>query len=197
MYPEPGQSSPYPTYYFLKIRLNIILPSTPGSPQWPLCLWFLHQNPVHASPLPHTRYMFRPSHSSRVYHPYNCGSEVQIIKLTLWNFLHSPVTSSLLSSIFSEPPYCYYYYYYVGSRLELWQLQTVRLVALFIIFCSVLQTAVRRGNTKVIWRIRKYVVFDISKRMLKRCSKTRVLGHSLVKNCREHEYLFSKINLLD
>ena len=48
--------------HFLKIRLNIILPSTPGSPHWSLSLRFPHQNPVHASPLPHTRHMPRPSH---------------------------------------------------------------------------------------------------------------------------------------
>ena len=35
-YPEPARSNPYPTSHFLKIRLNIIGPSTPGSPQWPL-----------------------------------------------------------------------------------------------------------------------------------------------------------------
>ena len=33
-YPKPARSSPYPTSYFLKIRLNITLPSTPGSPKW-------------------------------------------------------------------------------------------------------------------------------------------------------------------
>jgi len=32
---------------------------------------FPHQNPVHPSPLPHTRHMPRPSHSSRFYHPHN------------------------------------------------------------------------------------------------------------------------------
>ena len=31
-YPEPARSSPYP--HFLKIHLNIFLPSTPGSPKW-------------------------------------------------------------------------------------------------------------------------------------------------------------------
>ena len=49
-----------PTSHFLKIHLNIILPSMPGSPKWSLSFRFPHQTPVHASPLPHTRYMPRP-----------------------------------------------------------------------------------------------------------------------------------------
>ena len=53
-YPEPTRSSPSPTNHFLKIHLNIILPSTPESPKWSLSLRFPHQNPVYASPLPHT-----------------------------------------------------------------------------------------------------------------------------------------------
>ena len=69
-----------PTSHFLKIHLNIILPSTPGSPQWYLSPRFPHQNPLHASPLPHTLYMLRPSHSSRFYHPHNIGWGVQNIK---------------------------------------------------------------------------------------------------------------------
>jgi hypothetical protein len=45
----------------------------PGYPQWSLSLRFPHQNPVHASPLPHTCYMPCPSHSSRFYHLHNIG----------------------------------------------------------------------------------------------------------------------------
>jgi len=59
--------------HFLKICLNIILPSTSGSPQWSLSLRFPHKNPVYTSPLPHTCHMPRPSHSSGFYHPHNIG----------------------------------------------------------------------------------------------------------------------------
>src|SRR5215471_6590059 len=63
--PIPGQPHPVPTTpsNFLKIHLNIILPSTSGSPQWPLSLRFPHQHPVHLSLLPHRRLMTCPSHS--------------------------------------------------------------------------------------------------------------------------------------
>jgi hypothetical protein len=80
-YPEPAQSSPHT--HFPKIRLNIILPSKPGSPQWSPSLRFPHQNPVRPSLLPHTRYMPRPSHSSRFYHPHNIGWGLQINQLLI------------------------------------------------------------------------------------------------------------------
>jgi len=70
-----------PTSHFLEIHLNIILLSTPGSPQWSLSLRFLHKNPVYASPPLHTRYMPHPSNSSRCYYPHNTGWALQIIKL--------------------------------------------------------------------------------------------------------------------
>ena len=58
------------TSHFLKIHLNIILRSTPGFPKWSLSFRFPYQNPVYASPLPHTRYMPRSSHSSRFDGPH-------------------------------------------------------------------------------------------------------------------------------
>jgi hypothetical protein len=69
------------TSHFLKIHLNIILPSMPGSPQWSLFLRFPHQNPVHASPFPHLSYMPCPSHPSRFYHLHNSVWGVQIMEL--------------------------------------------------------------------------------------------------------------------
>ena len=73
--PILSQLHPVPTTSsnFLKIHLNIILPSTSWSPQWSLPLRLPHQHPVHPSILPHTRHMPCPSHSSRFYHPHNIG----------------------------------------------------------------------------------------------------------------------------
>jgi hypothetical protein len=77
-----SQSNPVhtPTSHFLKTHPNIILPSTPESPQWTLSLRFPHQNHMHATLLPHPRYIPRPSHSSRFYHPHNIGWWIQITK---------------------------------------------------------------------------------------------------------------------
>jgi len=72
-----------PTSRFLKIDLNIILPSTPGSPKWSLSFRFLHQNPVYASPLPHTRYM-------------QYGLDIWLISVHLVEVIH--VFSSVLIS---------------------------------------------------------------------------------------------------
>ena len=50
-----GQPSPVhiPTSHLLKIHPNIIHPSTPMSPQWPLSLRFPHQDPIHHPLLTH------------------------------------------------------------------------------------------------------------------------------------------------
>ena len=64
-----SSTQPIPTTFdSLKIHLNITLPSTSGSPKWSLSLRFPHQKTLF-TPLPHTRYIPRPSHSTRFYHP--------------------------------------------------------------------------------------------------------------------------------
>ena len=80
-----------PTSYFLKIHLNIIFPSTPGSPKWFITLRFPHQNPLNAPPLPQKRYMPRPSHLSRFHHPNNIGWAVQNIQLLIMQFSPLPI----------------------------------------------------------------------------------------------------------
>ena len=118
-YPEPPRSSPCSNSRFLKIHLNIILQSMSGPPKWSLSLRCPHQNRVYVPPLPHTCYMPRPCHFSRFYHPNNIWWAVQIIQQyrsfsstdhsavqiiqqyrssssSLFSFLHSPVTLSLL-----------------------------------------------------------------------------------------------------
>ena len=72
-----------PSFHFPKIQINIILPSTPGSPKWSFSLRCPYQNPVYASPLLHTLSTHHPSHSSRFYRTNNIGWVLQIIKLLI------------------------------------------------------------------------------------------------------------------
>jgi hypothetical protein len=62
--------------------------STSGSPQLSLSLRFPHQNPVHTSPLPHTRYMSCPSHSSLFIPRTIFGEQYRSLSSSLCSFLH-------------------------------------------------------------------------------------------------------------
>ena len=71
------------TSHFLKMHLNIILPSMPGCSKWSLSLRFPHQNLLYIFPLPHACYMPLPPHSSWFDHLNNIGWGVQVFKILI------------------------------------------------------------------------------------------------------------------
>ena len=89
-----------PTSYFVKIRLNIILPSTPASSKWPFPLKFPHENPEYASPILHTRYIPRPSTHMRQYFIYVIMDEnlIKFVKYPLPNSTKNEPQNDLKSS---------------------------------------------------------------------------------------------------
>ena len=103
---DPG---PTPTSYFLKIRLNIIIPSTPGFSKWSLSLRFSHQMPC-------IRLSLRPIRATCPAHLIlldfitrtKLSEEYRSLGSSLCSFLHSPITSFhlgpniLLNTLFSN-----------------------------------------------------------------------------------------------
>ena len=93
-YPEPARSSPYPQTHFLKIHVNIILPSTPRSPKLSLSIRFPHKNPVYASPPPYVLHSPPISFFSILSPEQN--DEYRSLSSSICSFLHSSVNSSLV-----------------------------------------------------------------------------------------------------
>ena len=93
-YPEPTPSSPHNPFHFLKIHLNIILPSASWSPQWSLSHRLPHQNLMHTSP---SICATCPAHLIFDFITRTIlGEQYRTLNSSLCNFLHSPVTPSLL-----------------------------------------------------------------------------------------------------
>ena len=95
-YPEPGRPTPCPSSYFVKIHLNIILPSTPESPGRLFPSVFPTKTLYTPLLSPHTRYMTRPSHILDFITRKILGDEYRTFSSSLCNFLHCPLTPSLL-----------------------------------------------------------------------------------------------------
>jgi hypothetical protein len=102
--PDPDRSFPYPASHFLKIHLNIILPSKPGSSKWALFHRFPHQNPLYTSLFSPKCYTPRPSNTSRFDHPINIEWGIQFINpLYPLNCLHRP---TVCTEVLFAQTYC-------------------------------------------------------------------------------------------
>ena len=102
--PEPTRSSPYPHIHFLKIHLNIILPSKPGSSKWSLSLKFPHQNPVYASTLSICATCAANLLLDLITRTI-LGEQYRSLSSSLCSFLHSLLPRPFQTQIFSSAPY--------------------------------------------------------------------------------------------
>ena len=97
-----------PTSHYLKIQLEIILPTTPGSSKWSLFFRLPHQNPIYPSPVPISATCPANLKLLDFLNRTMLIEEYRSLSSSLCGFLHSPITSPvlgpniLLSTLFSN-----------------------------------------------------------------------------------------------
>jgi len=93
--PKLGKSTPLPHMLF-KIHFRITISSMLRSPKWPLLFWFANWNTVWIFNFSHACYVPCQFHSPWFAHLAIYGEEYKLWSFSLCNFLHPPVTSSIL-----------------------------------------------------------------------------------------------------
>jgi hypothetical protein len=97
--PLLSQNNPvHASSHFLKIHLNIILPSMPGSSEWSPPLRFPHPNTLRTSPLHNRCYIPCLSRSFDLITRKVIGEDDMSLSSSFCSFLYSPLTSSILGS---------------------------------------------------------------------------------------------------
>jgi hypothetical protein len=84
--------------YFFQTNFNIILPSTPGYPKWPIRFRIINYN-LYAFLIPRSRCMSCPSYCPWFYHPNSICWRVQIMKLIIILRILFSNTLNLCSSL--------------------------------------------------------------------------------------------------
>ena len=104
-YPEPALSSPYSPFYFRKIHLNIILSSTPGSPQWSPSLRFPPKTLYTPKPPPYVLHSPPISLFSILSPEQNWGSGIDHEAIHYVVFSIPVLPRPFLAQLFSPTPY--------------------------------------------------------------------------------------------
>ena len=133
--PETTRCSPCPTSHFLLLQLNIIILSTPVSSKCSLSFRFPQLNPVYASPVHHMRYI--PAHLIPLILITQTILGEQYRILSSCDFLHPPITASILGSNAIQPIHYRILYHWKMSRnfknkyFELQQFSTLGSASVF------------------------------------------------------------------